>query len=180
MDSADPNDMDYEEFIEENSTAMIEEMLMEEYGVSIFEQEDEVGVMITDITKDDLKEFFKTHDASEVMEMEDPTDMDFEEFIEENTTALIEEMLMEEYGEGILSKEEKRERVSYILVLASQIPVTYRVPISIHRNSTISSLYESQITRAHILRTSSGTLLLFVRGSVSLTLLLYLEFQGVN
>jgi hypothetical protein len=65
------------------------------------------GVVKTDITKEDLKKFFKTHDASKVMDTDDPKDMDLEELIEESTTPLIEEMLMEEYGEGILSKEVK-------------------------------------------------------------------------
>ena len=41
---------------------------------------------------DDLRDFFATHDASAIIDCEgQPSDLDLEEFMEENSTALIEE-----------------------------------------------------------------------------------------
>jgi GNAT superfamily N-acetyltransferase len=79
--------------------------------------------MKTDITKEDLKKFFETHDASKVMDTDDPKDMDLEELIEESTIPLIEEMLLEEYGEGILSTAAADSVADAAVVEAETTPV---------------------------------------------------------
>jgi hypothetical protein len=60
------NDMDCDEFIEENSTAMIEEVLMEEYGMGIFEMTDKEGfVGLVGACSAAFREEFEHHGHSE-------------------------------------------------------------------------------------------------------------------
>ena len=48
-----------------------------------------------------LREFFKTHDASELFGHSSPTDPELQEFLTQMTAEEIQEMLMEDFGECI-------------------------------------------------------------------------------
>jgi hypothetical protein len=58
-----------------------------------------------EISLEQLKRFFETHDGSGLFGTASPADAEMSEFLGEISSAEVEEMLVEEYGEGILNAQ---------------------------------------------------------------------------